>query len=186
MKKEEIIQRNSHFRYVYNRGKSISNDILVLYTLKNKASINRIGISVSKKVGNSVVRNRVKRLIRESYRLNKDGFDKGYDLIFIARKPSALADYKKIEGAMKNLIKRAGLIPKEWCIMMKKLFISLIRAYQKYISPLKPPSCRFYPTCSSYGIEAIQKYGALKGGFLTLKRISKCHPFHKGGYDPVP
>ncbi|WP_445489327.1 membrane protein insertion efficiency factor YidD [Niallia sp. 03133] len=69
---------------------------------------------------------------------------------------------------------------------MKKIFIILIRFYQKAISPLTPPSCRFYPTCSNYGLEAVKKYGALKGGFLTIKRIIKCHPFHPGGIDPVP
>lgn len=69
---------------------------------------------------------------------------------------------------------------------MKKFFIAIIRFYQKAISPLTPPSCRFYPTCSHYGVEAIQKHGALKGGFLTVRRISKCHPFHEGGLDPVP
>ncbi|MBS4216722.1 membrane protein insertion efficiency factor YidD [Bacillus sp. FJAT-49711] len=69
---------------------------------------------------------------------------------------------------------------------MKKIFIIIIRFYQKVISPLKPPTCRFYPTCSQYGIEAIQRFGALRGGFLTIKRILKCHPFHPGGIDPVP
>jgi putative membrane protein insertion efficiency factor len=70
--------------------------------------------------------------------------------------------------------------------MGKKIVIFLILFYQKVISPLKPPSCRFYPTCSQYGLEAIQRFGVLKGGILTLKRLSKCHPFHPGGYDPVP
>lgn len=70
--------------------------------------------------------------------------------------------------------------------MLKKAFISLIRFYQIVISPIKPPTCRFYPTCSQYGLEAVQRYGALKGGWLTIKRISKCHPFHPGGLDPVP
>ncbi|WP_035345965.1 membrane protein insertion efficiency factor YidD [Alkalihalobacillus hemicellulosilyticus] len=69
---------------------------------------------------------------------------------------------------------------------MKKLFILMIRGYQRFISPLKPPTCRFYPTCSHYGIEAIQRFGVLKGSWLTIKRISKCHPFHPGGIDPVP
>ncbi len=69
---------------------------------------------------------------------------------------------------------------------MKKIFISIIRFYQKRISPLKPPSCRFYPTCSNYAIEAITKYGALHGGFLAIKRILRCNPFCRGGYDPVP
>lgn len=70
--------------------------------------------------------------------------------------------------------------------MISKIFILIIRFYQKAISPLTPPSCRFYPTCSSYGLEAIKKHGAWKGGFLTIRRISKCHPFHPGGIDPVP
>ena len=69
---------------------------------------------------------------------------------------------------------------------MKKLFLFLIRFYRRRISPLKQPCCRFIPTCSQYGLEAIEKYGALKGGWLAFRRILRCHPFHKGGYDPVP
>ncbi len=70
---------------------------------------------------------------------------------------------------------------------MKRLFLALIRFYQKHISPLSPPRCRYYPTCSRYAYEAINKYGALKGGWLTLKRLLRCHPFSKHDYyDPVP
>lgn len=70
---------------------------------------------------------------------------------------------------------------------MKKLLLASIRFYQKHISPLSPPRCRFYPTCSAYAVQAITKYGALKGGWLTLKRLLRCHPFYKGDYfDPVP
>ena len=70
---------------------------------------------------------------------------------------------------------------------MKRILLALIRFYRKYISPCTPPSCRFSPTCSQYGLEAIEKYGALKGGWLTVKRICRCHPFYKGDlYDPVP
>lgn len=69
---------------------------------------------------------------------------------------------------------------------MKKILMKLIRFYQIAISPLKPPSCRFYPTCSHYGLEAIKVHGALKGSWLTMIRILKCHPFHPGGFDPVP
>lgn len=68
---------------------------------------------------------------------------------------------------------------------MKALFILFIRFYQLFISPLFPPTCRFYPTCSQYAIEAIQKKGVLRGVWLAIKRIAKCHPFHPGGYDPV-
>ena len=67
------------------------------------------------------------------------------------------------------------------------MFIGLIRAYQILISPLLPrDTCRFYPTCSSYALGAIRKYGSLKGGWMAIRRIAKCHPFHPGGYDPVP
>ncbi|MGB5189842.1 membrane protein insertion efficiency factor YidD [Robiginitalea sp.] len=65
-------------------------------------------------------------------------------------------------------------------------FISLIRGYQKYISPLTPPSCRYLPTCSQYSIEALQKHGLRKGGWLALKRVGSCHPWGGSGYDPVP
>ena len=70
---------------------------------------------------------------------------------------------------------------------MKRVLLGLIRFYQKYISPGLPARCRFYPTCSQYALEAITKYGALKGGWLALKRFLRCHPFYKGSnYDPVP
>lgn len=69
---------------------------------------------------------------------------------------------------------------------MKYILIWIIKFYRKAISPLKPPSCRFFPTCSEYGLEAIKRFGAIKGGYLTIKRISKCHPFHPGGVDLVP
>ena len=69
---------------------------------------------------------------------------------------------------------------------MKTILKGIIKLYQKAISPLTPPSCRFHPTCSNYGLEAIETHGALKGSWLAIRRISKCHPFHEGGYDPVP
>jgi putative membrane protein insertion efficiency factor len=68
---------------------------------------------------------------------------------------------------------------------MKIILIRLIEIYRKYISILKKPSCRFYPTCSQYAIEAIEKYGAVKGIFMAIWRIFRCNPFNKGGYDPV-
>ena len=68
---------------------------------------------------------------------------------------------------------------------MKKVFLIMIKFYRKYISPLKRLCCIYYPTCSQYAIDAIQKYGAFKGGFMSIKRILRCHPFHEGGYDPV-
>lgn len=69
---------------------------------------------------------------------------------------------------------------------IKWLVIKLIRIYQKGISPLTPPSCRFIPTCSAYAVEAIETHGVFIGGWLSLRRILRCHPFGKTGYDPVP
>lgn len=70
---------------------------------------------------------------------------------------------------------------------MKKLFLALIRFYQRHISPYTPPACRFTPTCSQYAYEAITKYGAFKGGWLTIRRLARCNPFYKGDLnDPVP
>ena len=69
---------------------------------------------------------------------------------------------------------------------MKKIMIFLIKVYRKYISPMTGPHCKYYPTCSQYAIEAIEKHGALKGGLLAVWRILRCNPFSKGGYDPVP
>ena len=69
---------------------------------------------------------------------------------------------------------------------MKRLLLLLVRFYRCCISPLLPPSCRYYPTCSAYAMEAIERYGARRGGWMALRRILRCHPFHRGGYDPVP
>ena len=69
---------------------------------------------------------------------------------------------------------------------MKKILIFIIKLYQKYLSPLKSTRCPYYPCCSQYGLEAIQKHGAIKGSALAAWRICRCNPFSKGGYDPVP
>jgi uncharacterized protein len=69
---------------------------------------------------------------------------------------------------------------------VRSLLIGLIKAYQYLISPFLGPSCRFHPTCSHYAIEAISEHGVLKGGYLSVRRIIKCHPLHEGGHDPVP
>ncbi|AEJ60294.1 UPF0161 protein yidD [Spirochaeta thermophila DSM 6578] len=73
-----------------------------------------------------------------------------------------------------------------WIAFPRKLLVLVIRLYQRFVSPAFPSRCRFYPTCSHYTIQALEKYGLVKGLSLGIKRISKCHPFHPGGYDPVP
>ena len=68
----------------------------------------------------------------------------------------------------------------------KRFLLALLRFYKREISPYLPPSCRFVPSCSEYAMQAVMKYGAVKGGYLAIRRILRCHPFHPGGYDPVP
>jgi len=68
---------------------------------------------------------------------------------------------------------------------MKRIAIGMIQFYRLFISPLKPPTCRFVPTCSEYALQAIEKYGIIRGGKMAIQRILRCHPFHPGGYDPV-
>ncbi|MFQ5796201.1 MAG: membrane protein insertion efficiency factor YidD [Candidatus Bipolaricaulia bacterium] len=70
--------------------------------------------------------------------------------------------------------------------LVKWILIGPIKLYQLAVSPFTPPCCRFYPSCSEYAVQAIDKHGALKGGWLAVKRVGKCHPLHSGGYDPVP
>ena len=104
------LKKNSDFENVYKSGKSYANKYLVIYTLKNGTDENRLGISVSKKVGNSVVRHRLKRLIKESYRLHEKMFNSGLDIAVIARKGSDACDYASIESALLHLMKLNGTL----------------------------------------------------------------------------
>ena len=93
---------------------------------------------------------------------------------------------KEFKDIVCQIIKNSNFI-KGWFKKMKKIFIGLIKFYRKYLSPLKGhATCKYFPTCSQYAIEAIEKYGVLKGGLLAVWRILRCNPFSKGGYDPVP
>ncbi|HTP41622.1 MAG TPA: membrane protein insertion efficiency factor YidD [Nitrospiria bacterium] len=69
---------------------------------------------------------------------------------------------------------------------MRALLLTLIRGYRRWVSPVLPPSCRFYPSCSAYAIEAVHRHGVIRGGWLAVKRMACCHPYHAGGHDPVP
>jgi len=81
---------------------------------------------------------------------------------------------------------RVALLGRGLMLLPRKVAVFLIRGYQQVISPLFPATCRFLPTCSQYAVEALSTYGIVKGGWLSLKRVVKCHPFHPGGYDPLP
>lgn len=104
------LKKNYEFKYVYNRGKVYSNYLLVLYIVKNKKDFNRVGFSVSKKVGKSVIRNKVKRRIKECYRLNSQSIKKGYNMVFISRVKANEATYREIEKAMIYLYKKSQIL----------------------------------------------------------------------------
>ena len=103
MRFSESLKKNSEFQNVYENGKSYANKYLVMYVLKNDLNRNRIGISVSKKVGNSVIRHRITRLIRESYRLQEDVFNSSLDIVVLARSTAREVGYKEIESALLHL-----------------------------------------------------------------------------------
>lgn len=105
MKYSEALKSNEDFREIYRTGKSFANKYLIMYVKKNASNINRLGISVSKKVGNSVVRHRITRLIREGYRLSEDSIESGFDIIVVARAGAKGKDYSEIESALIHLMK---------------------------------------------------------------------------------
>ena len=108
----QSIKKNFQFRFVYNKGKSLANRYLVMYVIKNKkyTETNRLGISVSKKVGKSVVRSRVTRLIKESYRLTESEIKSGYDIVVIARVNAKDATYAEINASLKHLLKKHNIM----------------------------------------------------------------------------
>ena len=113
MKFSDSLKKNRDFQNVYKKGKSYANKYLVMYVLKNETEENRIGISVSKKVGNSVIRHHVTRLIRESYRLHEDMFNSGLDIVVIARSTAREVGYHEIASAMLHLGGLHGIIKKD-------------------------------------------------------------------------
>ena len=105
--------KNKDFQIIYKKGRSYANKYLVMYVLENKEEENRLGISVSKKVGNSVIRHRITRLIRESYRLQSKKFETGYDIVVIARTGAKEKNYSEIESALLHLGKLHNIIDEE-------------------------------------------------------------------------
>ena len=110
MKFTESLRKNQQFQFVYKSGKSYANKYMIMYVKKNGLEINRLGISVSKKVGNSVVRHRVKRLIKESYRLHENVFNSGLDIVIVGRPSAATVGYEEVEEALLHLGKLHKMI----------------------------------------------------------------------------
>ena len=174
MKFSGSLKFNHIFQRLYH-SRGISDGYLALYARKNRTDRNRVGITVSKKLGHAVVRNRMRRRLREIYRLHEDRFLPGCGGGSLCRsdgKLSALGGKSRYPSGGSE---------------MKALLLALIRFYQSSISPWFPARCRFRPTCSAYAYEAISRYGPWKGGYLAIRRLLRCHPFsHRDMYDPVP
>ena len=111
--KTQPIKKNTLFLRVYSKGTSYVNRTLAVYVLPDRKKVSRLGITVSKKIGCAVVRNRVKRLIKESYRLNEQNIKSGQNIVVVARKSAAAADYKTINGALLHLLKKLKLLEYE-------------------------------------------------------------------------
>ena len=156
--KTETLKKNYQFKNILKNGKYYKGNYIDIYIKKNNKKMNYIGIAVGVKLAKAVKRNRIKRLIRENYRLLEDEIKVGYNIIFICRKNQ---DIKEIEF---NDIKND---------------IINIFFYKHGIK------CKYYPSCSEYMRQAIEKYGCTKGILKGLKRILRCNPFSKGGYDPL-
>lgn len=112
MQKTNSLKENRDFRRIYNKGKSYVNPALVIYIMKNRLSVNRIGITAGKKIGNAVFRNRARRIIREAYRLNEQRYEKGFDIIFVARTRTTALKTRDIQRAMNGMMKNAGVLKK--------------------------------------------------------------------------
>lgn len=177
---------------------------------RNDLQRNRLGVTVTKKTApRAVVRNRIKRQVREFFRINVQSWPQGLDLLFIARQGAALLTGPQLRDdlsvAGRKLAARApsrsgpeirpgpgaeaGIFSSIAGVIQKCpgwLALGVIRFYQRCVSPFTPPACRFWPTCSNYAAVAVQRHGFWLGSWLAVRRLLKCHPFHPGGYDPVP
>ena len=176
------LKENRDFRRLYRQSLSYVGPALVVYLKENRAGFSRIGITAGKKLGTAVKRNRAKRVIRVAYRTLLPDFKKNVDMVVVARKRATFIKSQEAVEELKSLLEKAEII---W-FFMKHILIFLIKVYKKCISPFKTPCCRYYPTCSQYAIDAIKTHGAIKGSYYSIKRILRCNPFGKGGYDPVP
>ena len=151
----------------------------------------RMGLIVPKFQSSAVARNRLRRRLREIWRRELQPASARVG----PRHPGAPRSLRRlVRRASRDLLRLAARRcwgPGDRCrvrprVPRRRLLAALIRGYQRFVSPALPPSCRFHPSCSQYALEAVTRHGALKGGWLAARRLARCHPFHPGGFDPVP
>jgi putative membrane protein insertion efficiency factor len=170
----ERIKTRAEFQEIYRKGARVHGRYSTVFVLANQLPIGRLGIAATKKLGDAVERNRAKRLIREVFRRNKvaPGFDWS----------SSSASYSDQSRPLKPIIETLSSAPS----VAAGLALAFLRAYKLLISPYFAGSCRFLPSCADYAQEAILRHGALRGGWLAIRRLAKCHPLGPAGCDPVP
>ena len=192
LRKAERLRRKADFEIIAREGTRRHTRNFLLIARKNDQGFARVGVVAGKKVGTAVERNRVKRLVREFFRRNKDRvapFDRlrdrreegGARFAVCPRGDRIEHPVGTPEGGRSEALSRSPLRRPIW----RDVVIGIIKAYKILVSPLFGPTCRFYPSCSTYASDAISIYGLGHGGLLAIKRLLKCHPFHPGGYDPI-
>ena len=173
------IKDSVSYRQVIQENKRFFTKHLIVYYRAHQVEYSRMGVIVSKKVSKrAVVRNRVKRTTREWFRLNQHQ-NQGLEFSCDCQKERSKGSKCRIT----NMFKRSN---KKISCGISKIIIGVIKLYQFLISPLLPRTCRFEPSCSQYAKEALAEFGVLTGLFFTCRRVLRCHPFCKGGYDPLP
>ena len=215
MQRENRLTSGKRYAQIHRESKGRANRLLVIKSLPNDLNDTRFGILVGKRIGNAVVRNRTKRRIRESLRqasvkpgwdvvviARRDAGKADYKQLKTAtedllnqsnlvhsgpRQSHGGPDDERTVDSDVLLVSEDGSTRASFPFNgVKKLALTSIVLYQRTVSPFLPMSCRYMPTCSHYSHEAISRHGTLKGGWLTLRRLARCHPLGGKGYDPVP
>ena len=178
MQKQFRLKKRAAFAYVYRKGEKTAARDLLLLSAKSKEGL-KIGLSVSKKVGNAVTRNHVKRLIREALKPIMDRIDDGYMCY------RGISTHCRERFFLGVEVGRASVFTCGETQMIKRFCLFLLLLYKRTLSPITGNHCAYTPTCSMYSYDAISKYGAFVGILLTIERLLRCTPFAKGGFDPV-
>jgi putative membrane protein insertion efficiency factor/ribonuclease P protein component len=169
------ILRTADFRKTYNEGKRFTARCFAAFCLRVQREPDqgpRVGFTVPRAFGKAVLRNRVKRRIREALRMRLPEVAPEWDIVINPRRPAIAAPVEELRREVDRLV-------------AQKAVIATLRFYKRFLSPVLPSACRFSPTCSEYMMEAVEKYGAVRGVGRGLLRLLRCHPLHAGGFDPV-
>ena len=193
----ERLRHNSQFRRLYQEGNRTAGSFLIVFAAKGQDGPPRFGVSVSRKVGNAVVRNRAKRLLRESFLSLLPDIQPSWEFAICARPRIAGASFAEVREDLRRALRGTLVVDcgrsRSGDVWGRKLnralcvpIILALVAYRKALSPLLPSCCRFEPSCSEYAIEAFRRFGVVRAMGLTALRLLRCHPLCDGGFDPLP